>query len=80
MVSPLALQLTAVAELTITADGPEIMKSVPLAAMELHSIGSANVSVMDDGVQDGGVTVPIAIVGCALSVNDELLPAGTSLH
>ena len=68
------------AEIILTADGPEIMKSVPLPAMELHRIGSPNVSVIDDGVQGGGVTVPIAIAGWALSVNDELLPAGTCLH
>jgi hypothetical protein len=63
LVSPLALQLTAVAELTMTADGPVMIKSDPLAATELHNMGSAKVNVIDEGVQGGGVTLPIAIAG-----------------
>jgi len=63
LVSPLALQLTAVAELVVTADGPIMIKSDPFAATELHNIRSAKVNVIDEGVQGGGVTLPIAIAG-----------------
>ena len=80
VVSPFALQLTAVAELTLTVDGPVITKSDPFAATELHKIGSANVNVIDDGVHPGGVTAPIAIAGAGTMVNGELLPAATCLH
>jgi hypothetical protein len=79
VVSPLALQLTAAAELTVTADGPVMIKSLPFTATELHNIGSAKVSVIDDGVQGGGVTLPIATAACGAIVNWTLLPAVTCL-
>jgi hypothetical protein len=77
VVSPVALQLTAVAELTVTVEGPVTIKSLPFTATELHNIGSAKVSVIDDGVQGGGVTLPIATAVCGTIVNGALLPAVT---
>jgi hypothetical protein len=61
VVSPAALQLTAVAAETVTGDGPVIIKSLPLAAIELQLIGSVKLSVTDEGAQVGGVTVPMGI-------------------
>ena len=40
-VIPFGLQLTAVAEIIFTAEGPVITKSLPLAAIELQKTGSA---------------------------------------
>jgi hypothetical protein len=77
MVSPVALQLTAVAELTVAVEGPVMIKSLPLTATELQDIGSAKVNVIDVGVQGGGVTVPIATGACGARVNDVLSPAVT---
>ena len=74
-VSPFALQLTAAAELTVTEDGPVMMKSDPLAAIELHNIGSPNVNVIDCGVQGGAGIVPIGTGGWAARTNCVLLPA-----
>ena len=79
VVSPLALQLTAVAELTITAEGPVMIKSLPFTATELHNTGSAKVNVIDDGVQEGGVMAPIAIGVCGARVNGVVAPAVTCL-
>lgn len=77
IVSPLALQLTAAAEFIVTAEGPVIVKSDPLAAIELHKMGSVKVSVTDCGRQGGVPIVPIAIGDCIGTVNAALLPAAT---
>src|SRR5204863_8000260 len=77
LVSPLPLQFMAVAEETVTAEGPVLIKSVPLGATELHKMGSANVNVIVWGVQGGGETVPIAMAGCGANTKLVLSPAVT---
>ena len=79
VVSPLALQLTAVAPVTETAEGPVIVKSLPLAAMELQRTGSEKFKVSEVGRHPGWVTVPIGIALCTATVNGTLLPAGTGV-
>lgn len=78
LVSP-PVQLIAVAELIVTAEGPVIIKSDPLGAMELHCKGEVKLSVMDWGRQGGGVIVPMGTGGCADSVKPAVPPAFTIL-
>jgi hypothetical protein len=76
VVSPFALQLTATAEEIVTAEGPVIIKSLPLAATELHFTGSAKISVREVGAHGGGITVPIDSGMTGLTVNVTTLPTG----
>ncbi len=77
LVSPLPLQLTAAATVTVTSDGPVTIKSDPLAATELQFIASAKVKVIEVGEQAGGVIVPIGMGVCSATVNEVLLPGFT---
>src|SRR5690606_34035058 len=74
--SPLASQLTGVAPVTLTAEGPVMEKSLPFAAMVLHFTDSAKFIVSEVGRHAGGSTVPIANGLCAVMVNGTPLPAG----
>jgi hypothetical protein len=67
------------ADVIVTGDGPVIIKSLPLAATERQFNGMVKLSTIEDGAQDGGVTVPIGRGGCSARVNAALLPALTNL-
>jgi hypothetical protein len=75
-VSPLTLQV-AFAELIVTADGPAIIKSDPLGAIELHRIGSGKLRLIETGVQAFGATIVlIGMAGCGRMVKEALLLVG----
>ena len=76
MVSPFALHIPDAA-VTVTAEGPVTIKSLPLAAIELHNILSVKFTLIEDGEQFGGGIVPIGIGGWGTTANCVLLPAVT---
>lgn len=71
------VQLTAVAEVIVTGEGPLMVKSDPLEATELHCKGTVKFNVMDCGRQAGGVIVPMGMAGCAANVKLVISPALT---